>query len=267
MADALIVFAKTPRPGRVKTRLSPVLTPDESARLYRAFLQDALDQYSRLSPDVRLYLADAVDRPKHRIWGDGPVEAWPGDPYVQQGSGLGERMQQAVTETLADGYDAACIVGTDHPTLPSDLLMQGFHALNGDAALCVGPSADGGFYLIGMTRPTPSLFRGMEYSHPDVFAETRRRMEETGAAHAVLPPWYDVDTPAALRRLMKDLDEEDLDEEDLDEEDLDEESDGEDLNEGSTEPTEEWSRARHTRRALARMNLYERLSAASNRDE
>jgi NDP-sugar pyrophosphorylase family protein len=135
--------------------------------------------------------------------------------------------------------------------------MQGFDALNGDAALCVGPSADGGFYLIGMTRPTPSLFRGMEYSHPDVFAETRRRMEETGAAHAVLPPWYDVDTPAALRRLMKDLDEEDLDEG----------SDGEDLNEGSTEPTEEWSRARHTRRALARMNLYERLSAASNQGE
>jgi hypothetical protein len=202
MAEALIVFGKIPRPGQVKTRLTPVLTPDEAARLYRAFLQDALEQYDALAADVRLYLSDPTDPGDLEI--DVGAKA---QMFAQEGDGLGERMNRALQETLADGYDAACLVGTDHPTLPTAYVRQAFRSLSDDPALCIGPSEDGGFYLLGMTRPYPALFEGMTYSHPDVFGDTLARTRRTNGSLTILPQWYDVDTPPALSRLIDDLEE------------------------------------------------------------
>ena len=199
MDAVLLVFAKIPRPGHVKTRLTPVLTPDEAARLYRAFLRDALDVYADMEVDVRLYLAPP--------YSDEDVQAVP-DPiavYEQRGDGLGARMSRAFRDVLQDGYARAVIVGTDHPTLPPAFVQQSFSTLDGEPTVCIGPSEDGGYYLLGMNAFYPQLFEDMTYSHEDVFADTLTRIGATNAQLTVLPQWYDVDTPAALQRLVDEL--------------------------------------------------------------
>jgi hypothetical protein len=204
MPSVLLVFAKVPRPGNVKTRLTPALTPDEAAQLYRSFLQDALDLYAELDIDVRLYLAPPL-----------PEDGLDGIPdrvsvHEQSGDGLGPRMQHAFREAFDDGYERAVVVGTDHPTLPLAFVRQSFDALDAPDALCIGPSEDGGFYLLGMTAAYPQLFEGMTYSHGEVFTDTLARVRTTDAQCTVLPRWYDVDMPAALRRLLDDLEETDV---------------------------------------------------------
>ncbi len=198
---ALIVFAKPPEPGRVKTRLSPVLSPDEAAALYRAFLQDALEQYTALAADVRLYLSPSEN--------EGPEMAVPSSVAVfeQVGATLGDRMRQAFANTLAAGYQRAVIIGTDHPTLPSAFIEQAFAALEPPSSLALGPSTDGGYYLLGMNAFYPQLFEDMEYSHGQVFSQTLARAAQTDARLTILPPWYDVDEPDDLQRLVEDLSE------------------------------------------------------------
>lgn len=199
MENALIVFAKHPEPGRVKTRLTPTLDPEEAARLYRAFLLDALEQYTALTADIRLYLG-AAERTAELRGGPSGVER-----FVQRGATLGERMKQAFKETFAAGYQRAVIIGTDHPTLPTAFVEQAFDAVASPASVSIGPSTDGGYYLLGMSTFYPVLFDGMEYSHADVFEDTLARAEEISADLTVLPLWYDVDDPDDLQRLVEDL--------------------------------------------------------------
>lgn len=201
MNSALLVFAKVPRPGSVKTRLTPVLTPSEAARLYTAFLRDTLRQVVRLDTDVRLYLAPPLP--------DDGLDGLPADVslHEQQGDGLGARMKGAFRETLQAGYAQAVVMGSDHPTLPLSFLRQAHGALQSPRSLCLGPTDDGGFYLLGMSAFYPQLFDDMTYSHSRVCSETLARAERTDARLTVLPQWYDVDTPEDLDRLLSDLDE------------------------------------------------------------
>ncbi len=205
MDDVLLVFAKVPRPGDVKTRLTPVLTPVEAAELYEAFLRDALDLYADLQADVRLYLAPPV--PDDGL-SDLPEET---SIHEQRGEDLGERMSRAFRAVFGDGCARAAVVGTDHPTLPPAYVRQSFRALAADQAVCIGPSDDGGFYLLGMSAFYPQLFADMTYSHGDVFTDTLARIGATDARLTVLPQWYDVDTPEALARMIADLRETDVD--------------------------------------------------------
>lgn len=204
MDAALVVFAKVPRPGKVKTRLTPVLTPTEAARLYDAFLRDALQLYEKLAAEVHLYLAPPLP--------DEPFTALPDSVslFEQEGEGLGARMKRAFRDTLDRGYDRVSLVGTDHPTLPLSFIRQSFAALEPSRSVCIGPSDDGGFYLLGMNGFYPQLFDGMRYSHDAVFTNTLARVGTTDARLTVLPRWYDVDTPAALERMVQDLDNEDV---------------------------------------------------------
>jgi len=204
MNDVLLVFAKVPRPGEVKTRLTPFLTSREAARLYDAFLRDALALYAQLEVDVQLHLApplpdEGVDDVPDRI-----------SIHEQQGDGLGPRMAHAFETAFENGYDRAAVVGTDHPTLPLEFVARGFTALSEERSICVGPSADGGFYLLGMSAFVPKLFEDMTYSHDQVFRDTLARAKATDAALTVLPRWYDVDTPEALSRMADDLEEADV---------------------------------------------------------
>lgn len=204
MDAALIVFAKVPRPGEVKTRLTPVLTSSEAAQLYEAFLQDGLQFYGSLSTHVRLYVAPPVP---DDLGIDVPHAV---DVREQKGDGLGTRMKHAFRTTLDSGYEKASIVGTDHPTLPLPFIRQSFSALDPPGSVCIGPSEDGGFYLLGMNAFYPQLFEDMTYSHDSVFTDTLARVGTTDARLTVLPRWYDVDTPAALERMIDDLEDEDV---------------------------------------------------------
>lgn len=194
---ALLVFAKAPQPGRVKTRLCPPLTPQEAAALYEAFLRDALDRYARLGteaggPAVRLYLA-----------GEEGLAGVPAgvETFRQRGDGLGERMLRAFVETFAAGHDRAIVVGTDHPTLPLDFFGIAFECLDDPLTAVLGPSDDGGYYLLGLNDLVPDLF-DMDYSHPDVFEDTLERVMEADLTPVVLPAHFDVDDGPALARLV-----------------------------------------------------------------
>lgn len=200
MDASLLVFAKVPRPGTVKTRLTPALTPTEAARLYTAFLRDTLRQVVQLDVDVRLYLAPPLP--------DDGMDGLPAGVSVHQqtGDGLGARMKRAFRDTLREGADRVVLMGSDHPTLPSSFLRQAFRSLDDPRSLCVGPTDDGGFYLLGMTTVYPQLFDDMTYSHSEVFSETLARAEQTDAEVTVLPEWYDVDRPQDLGRMLADLD-------------------------------------------------------------
>ncbi len=228
MNAALLAFAKPPVPGRVKTRLTPPLAPEEAACLYGAFLGDALDQYRDLGATLRLYLA--LDEPSlvpHKEFKNALVSAsalcglnqrilaypeWmeAGSIFRQEGAGLGERMKQAFEETFAAGADSAMLIGTDHPTLPSAWIREGFSLLETPGRIVLGPTGDGGFYLLGMNRFFPQLFEGMTYSHDAVFEQTADRAALCGASLHALPAWYDVDTFDDLKRLAADLQQENV---------------------------------------------------------
>lgn len=199
MNNVLLVFAKAPVAGRVKTRLTALLSEDEAAALYQAFLQDALAQYATLGADVRLCVAPPAEAFPQALVPEGVMLR------EQAGSGLGARMKNALRDAFASGYARAVVIGTDHPTLPPRFVEKAFTALEEPPAVSIGPSVDGGYYLLGMSALFPQLFDGMAYSHAGVFEETRRRIGKTPARCTVLPRWYDVDTPAALIRLVRDL--------------------------------------------------------------
>jgi len=198
MTDALLVFAKVPRPGEVKTRLTTALSPEAASRFYAAFLQDALDQYSALDASVRLYLAPPIPDAL-------PIDVPAGiSVHEQEGNGLGARMKNALQNALTDAARAV-VIGTDHPTLPTEFVRRAFEALDAQPSVCIGPTDDGGFYLLGMNAFWPEPFQGMSYSHEDVFSDTLARIKSLAADVTVLPQWYDVDSPSDLRRLRRDV--------------------------------------------------------------
>jgi uncharacterized protein len=196
---ALIVFAKVPVAGEVKTRLTPAFDAGQAARLYEAFVTDSLAQYVRLDTAVRLYLASSEGEFTDDVIPEGVTV------HRQSGDGLGERMQRAIIETFAAGYERAVVIGTDHPSLPTEFIRMAFDALLEPISVCIGPTEDGGYYLIGMNDFFPDLFTGMVYSRTDVFSNTLARIETTRANVTILPVWYDVDTLDDLKRLAADL--------------------------------------------------------------
>ena len=197
--NALIVFAKIPQANKVKTRLTSLISPEEAAALYDAMLKDALDVYQELGMDVRLYFGPSdIDVPED-------LQPAGVSIHTQKGDGLGARMAAAFAETFVAGYTKVVIIGTDHPTLPDAFILQAYEALSDSNAISIGPSEDGGYYLLGMNSFYPQVFQDMSYSHERVFIETLARVEQTPASLHVLPEWYDVDDPETLQRLIQDI--------------------------------------------------------------
>lgn len=197
--NALIVFAKVPEPNKVKTRLTTLVSPEWAANLYEAFLMDAIDLYRTFPVDVRLYFTDMKEKVPEKFAPAGVAL------FTQKGRGLGNRMATAFAETFVQGYERAVIIGTDHPTLPVSFVEEAFRQIEDPYSITIGPSEDGGYYLLGMNEFYPQLFRDMTYSHDQVFNETVSRAGQTSASLNVLPVWYDVDTPDTLQKLLLDL--------------------------------------------------------------
>ncbi len=190
-------------PGQVKTRLCPPLTEQEAADLYEAFLSDALESYSCQNAfgfaepvALRLYVVGTEKLPRGLV----PERI---TIHEQKGEGLGSRMLRAFVETFAAGFERIVILGTDHPTLPLEFVGEAFRALEAPFTVVLGPSEDGGFYLLGSNELYPSLF-DMAYSHSAVFQDTLARVVAEGARPVVLPAWFDVDDETGLGRLLRD---------------------------------------------------------------
>jgi uncharacterized protein len=197
-SNALMVVAKRPAPGKTKTRLSPPLSTELASALYECFLFDTLDQMRQVSDaqHVIAYL-DECDY-FQRLAPD--FELIP-----QEGHDLGERLDNALTFYLSRGYERAVIMDSDSPTLPASYLSQAFDVLSGDADVVLGPCDDGGYYLIGLKKPSPRLLREVHMSTPAVAAETMVLAKEEGLSLVTLPTWYDIDDLASLARLINEM--------------------------------------------------------------
>ena len=197
-APQLGLFAKLPRPGAVKTRLTPPLSADEACRLYEAFLTD-LGELPNQLPEVEhtLYLVPNEDEPASQALLPSWRHAW------QRGGNLGERLAHALEELLARGGPAV-ILGSDHPDVPRTALRDAFAALAHDDVV-LGPTPDGGYYLIGVRRPTPGLFDEVPWSSPETAARTEANAARLGKSVARLPAWSDVDSWDDVLALAKRL--------------------------------------------------------------
>ncbi len=200
-AVGLAIMAKAPRVGAVKTRLCPPLRPPEAAELARCFLLDAVERVRSVAgaqPIVAYAPVEAQGQFE---------EAAPGFTLIpQRGGDLGERQLDLIGEILGLGLQAALVIGTDSPTLPRECLDEAVSLVMApDVDVVLGPTEDGGYYLIGLRAPCPALFEDMPWSTPVVLSRTLERAQRLGLRVACLPTWFDVDTGADLERLRVEL--------------------------------------------------------------
>lgn len=189
-------------PGQAKTRLCPPLSPDEAAGLSRSFLLDKIEQVralERATPVLAYTPEDSRD-----------LFAALAPDFVllpQQGPDLGARLSTGLERLLAsDRHGGVLLIDSDTPTLPVELLQRAVDLLADPAVdIVLGPTEDGGYYLIGLKAPQPALFVGMPWSTPEVLPETLRRARLRNLRLAQLPSWHDVDVPSDLDRLRAEL--------------------------------------------------------------
>jgi rSAM/selenodomain-associated transferase 1 len=194
--ERLILFAKRPRAGEVKTRFVPPLTAGQALALYRAFLEDQISFLRQLGEDRDIELCS--DQP----WG----EELPGISHQEQGAGdLGDRMSRAFDRSSAGGATATIIIGADCPTLPAAHVRRAFELLENEAEAVLTPAEDGGYVLVGLSRPRPELFHAIPWGTADVLGMTRSRAQQHGIALLETEGWYDVDDIGGIRRLRSDL--------------------------------------------------------------
>ncbi len=223
--SALIIFAKAPIPGQVKTRLCPPLSPDEAASLHGSFVLDILEktrggasqkfdvrsstlkdkkgQTSNLEPRTSglfdRFLA-CIPSPDHVFFKI--LEERHGVRLIAQaGADLGARMARALADIFAQGYRRALVIGTDLPTLPGSVIGEALTLLD-THDLVLGPAQDGGYYLIGLRKPAPELFAGIPWSTGRVLALTQTKASAAGLKTALLPIRRDIDTIDDLKALI-----------------------------------------------------------------
>jgi uncharacterized protein len=202
MKRSIIIMAKVPTPGTVKTRLASILSPEKCAGLAGAFLEDAVRKAETVCKDIILAYSSTGGR---RL----PAELIAPEIITvsQKGSDLGERMFHAFAYAFREKPGAAAVmIGTDSPTFPARYLELAFDALDNDAEIVLGRATDGGFYLIGLRRIFPELFENIEWSTSTVFRQMTNNIEAAGIENLyLLPEHYDVDTPDDFLRLKKEI--------------------------------------------------------------
>ena len=197
---ALVIFAKAPIPGEVKTRLCPPLTPDEAATLHGSFVLDMLERsklaVAKLQLPFHRYLACA---PSSELVFFKIMEERQGVRLLDQvGEDLGQRMHHTFVSLFGKGYERVLLVGTDVPTLPLSVYQDALTLL-GKSDVVLGPALDGGYYLIGLKKPAENIFAGVPWSTDQVLAVTQQNAKILGLSVSLTAAWRDVDTIADLQ--------------------------------------------------------------------
>ena len=192
------VFAKYWQPGEVKTRLAQSVGGEAAAAIYRAFVMAITHRFETIAEDRMLV-----------YW---PVESasafkaiapfWRAE--AQSAGDLGTRMTAYFQQAFDDGCDRVLLIGSDSPNLPTEYVQQAFTSLAHDDVV-LGPTSDGGYYLVGARGKGPNIFENIAWSTPAVWEQTQRNVRRAGLSCHELPPWYDVDDLQDLVRLSKDL--------------------------------------------------------------
>ena len=199
---ALAVMAKAPRPGKVKTRLSPPLTPEQAAALNGCFLRDTTENIAAVGGAAGVISYTPVG-------GEGLFEGLLPEGFAliaQRDGDFGRRLLGAAEDIPACGFGSVCLIDSDSPTVPREAFAQAVSELarEGDR-IVLGGTADGGYYLIGLKRAHAGVFEGIAWSTATVYEETCERARAAGIEVVELPLWYDVDDAATLAMLKAEL--------------------------------------------------------------
>jgi len=197
--NTTIIMAKVPIAGTVKTRLEPFLTPEQCAELAECLLLDTVSKAESLQNQIIIAYTPIEKR-------DVLLKLLPTQKTLieQKGANLGDRMFHALNFAFSQNADAVVMIGTDSPTFPPEFIERAFKNLKKTEAV-LGKTEDGGFYLIGLRTVRKEIFENVEWSSPKTFRQTVRNIKNLGLKLSLLPTWFDVDLPADLERLRKDL--------------------------------------------------------------
>jgi rSAM/selenodomain-associated transferase 1 len=197
----VVVMVKAPRAGEVKTRLVPPLSGSDAASLAACFAQDAVLGAKRVIRNVLIAYTPSDARahlqailPADVLW------------FEQDGANLGERLDSVAEHVSSLGFNPFIMLGADSPTLPTEFIQEALNVLSsGEADVCLGPTEDGGYYLVGLRRPALGLFQNIHWSTPSAYEQTAANASRLNLRLHLLPSWYDIDTPDDLKHLHDEL--------------------------------------------------------------
>ncbi|HEY2971600.1 MAG TPA: TIGR04282 family arsenosugar biosynthesis glycosyltransferase [Pyrinomonadaceae bacterium] len=197
----VIVMVKAPRPGEVKTRLVPPLSESDAASLAACFARDTILNAKRTVKDVLVAYTPTEAR--------SDLEAiLPSDLHwsAQAGDNLGQRLDSVAEHAFSLGFSPLVILGAESPTLPTSFIRETVNLLTArEANVCLGPTEDGGYYLVGLRNPVQGLFQNIDWSTPSAYEQTAANAAKLGLRLHPLPSWYDIDTPADLTHLHDEM--------------------------------------------------------------
>ncbi len=205
MKEALVVMAKAPRAGEVKTRLSGALKPEEARALYVAFLSDTFALMEEVLEEREELTLALCYTPEGGEEAFEEVEREGSMMFPQRGDDLGERLTNCFSDLFELGFGAVVVIGADSPTLPGEYVFDAFECFETGDEVVIGPTEDGGYYLVGMRKLHSRIFEGIPWGAAGALNATIDRAKEAELDLVLLPEWYDVDTPEDLERLKSEL--------------------------------------------------------------
>ncbi len=203
MDNVLIVFLKYPEPGKVKTRLAKDMGHEKACLLYKVLAENVIKNVfpkNQSAYDVHIFFTPADKKKEIRAWVDPLTGCTPGGGahYIpQEGANLGERMHNAFQHVFRILPCNAIVIGTDCPGIDAPLIEHAFELLR-EKDIVIGPCRDGGYYLLGMSKPAPDLFADISWSTNRVFVQTMERVQTNKLSCAMLRTLTDIDTKEDL---------------------------------------------------------------------
>ena len=203
MSVAVAIMCKTPAPGQSKTRLSPPLRPAECAEISACFISDLAQTINELTASgvvgCAVYTPFGSEAALRRLLPDGF------ELTLQSEGAFGHRLFQGMVDLLAKGHDGAILVNSDSPTLPLSVLRDAVAAVRSGDCVVLSPAHDGGYTLIGLSKPHARLFADIPWSTSAVYDSTLVRAGEIGVRVVNVVGWYDVDDAASLKMLEDEM--------------------------------------------------------------
>jgi rSAM/selenodomain-associated transferase 1 len=195
----ILLYAKFPEKGKVKTRLARDIGDTHAVELARRFILDIFATFARNEIPVCVCYSPESAEEAFRQWLSDDYTYWP-----QHGQDLGDRMHRSFQQAFQAGYQRVIVIGSDLPDVPATLIDKAFEQLDTFDAV-IGPSDDGGYYLLGFRKETflPDIFHNMTWSTADVYTETVERIKKAGRTFFQLPEWSDVDDVHDLYQFYK----------------------------------------------------------------
>ena len=190
--NLLLIFIKNPEPGKVKTRLAATVGPEKAYQIYLKLLSLTIDTAMEVDADRQVWYSSYIDS-------EDSISETDFKKRKQVGKNLGAKMLHAFKSGFKEGYDNIVIIGSDCPDVNPVLLEQAFNELS-EYDLVIGPSADGGYYLLGMNKLQPELFRDIDWSTERVLKQTLEKAKSISLSVASLPELNDIDTIEDLEK-------------------------------------------------------------------